>query len=97
MEEGKLCISSRAILEVGIMSVTKDELHKIIDRLSDSDTRSAYDYLKYLVERKRKSKTWAEIKQLLPDDEPLGKEELRQLEAPDDYITLEQAIEEYEI
>ncbi len=34
---------------------------------------------------------------MLPDDEPLGKEELRQLEAPDDSITLEQAIEEYEI
>ncbi len=79
------------------MSITKDDLHQIIDRLSDSDTASAYDYLKYLVERKRKNKTWAEIKQLPPDDIPLGKEELRQLEAPDDFITLEQAIEEYEI
>ncbi|MDD3880432.1 MAG: hypothetical protein PHP26_10690, partial [Syntrophomonas sp.] len=64
--------------------------------VSDSDTRSAYNYLKYLLERKRKNKTWAEIKQLLPDDEPLGKEELRQLEAPDDYIILEQEIEEYD-
>jgi len=79
------------------MSITKDDLHQIIDRLSDSDTASAYDYLKYLVERKRKNKTWAEIKQLPPDDISLGKEELRQLEAPDDFITLEQAIEEYEI
>ena len=79
------------------MSITKDDLHQIIDRLSDSDTASAYDYLKYLVEQKRKNKTWAEIKQLPPDDIPLGKEELRQLEAPDDFITLEQAIEEYEI
>jgi hypothetical protein len=82
---------------VEVMSITKDDLHQIIDRLSDSDTASAYDYLKYLVERKRKNKTWAEIKQLPPDDIPLGKEELRQLEAPDDFITLEQAIEEYEI
>ncbi len=79
------------------MSITKDDLHQIIDRLSDSDTASAYDYLKYLVEQKRKNKTWAEIKQLPPDDISLGKEELRQLEAPDDFITLEQAIEEYEI
>lgn len=81
------------------MSITKDELHKIIDRLSESDAASAYDYLRYLVERKkqRKNKTWAEIAQLTPDDEPLTEDELRQLNGPDDFISLKQAVEEYEI
>lgn len=81
------------------MSITKDKLHKIIDRLSESDAASAYDYLQYLVERKkqRKNRTWAEIAQLTPDDEPLTEDELRQLNAPDDFISLKQAVEEYEI
>jgi len=81
------------------LAVNKDALYTMIDRLSEADAASAYDYLQYLIERakQKKPKTWAEIAQLAPDDDPLNEEELRQLTAPDDYISLEQAIEEYGI
>ncbi len=81
------------------MSVTKDDLYKIIDRLSESDTASAYDYLQYLIERKkqRKQRNWDDLSQLPPDEDPLNEEELRQLKASDDYIPLEKAIKEYGI
>ncbi len=81
------------------MSITKEDLYKIIEKLSDSDTASAFDYLHYLVTRSKlaKNKTWAQIAELPPDNEPLNDEELRQLAAPEDYISIEQAIEEYDI
>ncbi len=81
------------------MSITKDDLYKIIEKLSDSDTASAFDYLHYLLTRSKpaKNKTWAQITELSPDNEPLNDEELRQLAAPEDYISIDQATEEYDI
>jgi len=81
------------------LSVTKDDLYKIIDHLSESDMASAYDYLQYLIERtkQRKQRNWADIAKLSPDDDPLNEEEMRQLNASDDYIPLEKTIKEYGI
>lgn len=81
------------------MSVTKRDLYKMVDLLNQSDAASAYDYLQYLIERAKQKnfKGWTEIAQLPPDNEPLNEEELRQLQAPDDYIPLEKAEKEYGI
>lgn len=86
-------------LKVNTMAITKNDLYKMIDRLSESDTASAFDYLQFLIIRSdaKKNRSWGEIAKLPPDGEPLGEEEVRQLAAPDDYIPLEQAAEEYEI
>lgn len=78
------------------MSVDKNELHKIVDQLSETDSTSAYDFMLYLISRK-KSRTWADIAKLPPDTEPLSEEEKRQLDAPEEYITLEEAKREYKL
>ncbi|NLB19136.1 MAG: hypothetical protein GX825_10535 [Syntrophomonadaceae bacterium] len=80
------------------MSITKDDLHKIIDQLSEKDRTSAYDYLLYLASRaKRKPLTWEEIAKLPPDTEPLSEEEKRQLDAPGEYVALDEIRHEYEV
>jgi hypothetical protein len=80
------------------MSITKDDLHRIIDQLSEKDRASAYDYLLFLVSRtKRKPLTWEEIAKLPPDTEPLSEEEKRQLDAPREYVALGEIKREYEI
>jgi hypothetical protein len=80
------------------MSITKDDLHKIIDQLSEKDRASAYDYLLYLASRtKRKPLTWEEIAKLPPDTEPLSEEEKRQLDAPGEYVALDEIRHEYEV
>lgn len=80
------------------VSLNKEILYKMIDQLSEKDQVSAYDYLLYLISRnRRKPLTWEEIAKLPPDTEPLSEEEKRQLDAPGEYVTLEEAGREYEI
>jgi hypothetical protein len=80
------------------MSLNKEILYKMIDQLSEKDQVSAYDYLLYLILRtKRKPSTWEEIANLPPDTEPLTEEEKRQLDAPGEYVTLDEIRLEYEI
>lgn len=88
-----------SVLEVNAMAITKDDLYKMIDRLSESDAASAFDYLQFLITRSgaKKNRSWGEITKLPPDGEPLSEEELRQLAAPDDYISLARAAKEYGI
>jgi len=80
------------------MSVTKGDLYKMIDKLSDADTTSAFDYLQYLVTRSIQTEngTWAQLAKLPPDNEPFNEEERRQLAAQDDYISIKQAEDMYE-
>lgn len=81
------------------MAVNKKDLHALIDLLNDADTISAYDYLQYLINwpKRKRSPIWSDIAKLAPDEEPFSDEEQRQLGAPDDYITLEEATKEYGI
>ena len=78
-----------------ILAKNKEELYLLIDRLHEADTKSAYDYLLFLVNRPKR--TWEDIAKLTPDDEFLNEEELRQLNSPDEYVSLEEAIDEYGI
>ena len=81
------------------MLVTKRDLYKMIDRLSESDTASVFAYLQFLITRSalKRSKIWDEIAQLPTDEEPLNEEEFRQMAAPGDYISLKQVVKEYGI
>ena len=69
----------------------------MIERLSEADRISAYDFLHFLLYRSKKKLSWAEIDQLNPDADLLTQEEKRQLEAPEEYITIEQAKQDYDI
>lgn len=90
---------NRYCSEVRNLSVTKNDLYKMIDKLNDADTTSAFDYLQYLVTRSMQAKngTWAQLAQLPPDDDPFNEEERRQFAAPEDYISIKQAEDEYDI
>lgn len=78
-----------------IVAKNKEDLYSLVDRLPEADTKSAYDYLLYLINRPLRE--WEDIAKLTPDDEPLNDEELRQLNSSNDYISLEDVIKEYGI
>jgi hypothetical protein len=77
------------------MSINKNELHEMIEQLRDADRATVYDFLQFLIERNGRGLTWEEIEKLEPDHEPLSDEEKQQLAAPREYISLDQAIDEY--
>ncbi|GGA38390.1 hypothetical protein GCM10007416_09120 [Kroppenstedtia guangzhouensis] len=58
------------------MSIEKDDLHKLVDRLREQDKKSAYDFLRYLIDRQKDP--YYEINQREPDDVPMNEEELEQ-------------------
>lgn len=77
------------------LAKNKEELYLLVDKLPEADTKSAYDYLLFLINRPRR--TWEDIVKHAPDEEPLDEEELRQLNSPDEYISFEEAIDKYGI
>ena len=78
------------------MVVRKEDIHRLVERLKDHDQKSAFDFLQYLIERSDKKTTgWVEIDKAKPDDEPLTKEELRQLYSDAGYVTGEEAKHEF--
>ncbi len=77
------------------LAKNKEELYLLVDKLPEADTKSAYDYLLFLINRSRR--TWEDIVKHAPDEEPLDEEELRQLNSPDEYISFEEAIDKYGI
>lgn len=78
------------------MSIRKKELHEMIDRLDQSNEKSAYDFLKFLTEYSYKD-YWDEIKNREPDDEPLSEEELEQLKGEKDYTPWEKVKNEFQL
>lgn len=58
------------------MSIKKDDLYKLVDRLREQDKKSAYDFLRYLIDRQKDP--YYEINQREPDDVPMNEEELEQ-------------------
>lgn len=78
------------------MVVRKEDIHNLIERLQETDQKTVYDFLQYLVERsERKSASWAEIDKTKPDEQPLTEEELRQLKSNAGYVTGEEAKREF--
>ena len=76
--------------------VRKDDIHRLVEHLKEDDQKSAFDFLQYLIERSdKKPAGWVEIDKAKPDDEPLNKEELRQLNSDAGYVTGEEAKREF--
>lgn len=75
------------------MSVSKDHIWQIFERLPETAQQSAYDYLQYL-SIKHNQLDWDEIKQLAPDEVPLSEEEQRQLNSDSGFMSWEEAMNE---
>lgn len=43
------------------MVARKEDLHKLIDHLNEADRKTAYDFLRYLINRSENNKDWDEI------------------------------------
>jgi hypothetical protein len=78
------------------MAIGKEEIYNLIERLPDNERKTAFDFLKYLVDRSaKKPDSWIEIDKAGTDDEPLTKEEIKQLKSDSGYITGEEAKREF--
>lgn len=74
------------------MAIHKDELYRLIDRLDRQDEKAAFDFLEFLVQRsKKKPESWEKIDKAEPEQEPLSKQELEQLNSDEGYISGEDA------
>ncbi|WP_232730016.1 hypothetical protein [Paenibacillus phocaensis] len=67
----------------------------MIDHLNEQDQNTAYDFLRYLIDRSENKMGWDEISRLEPDNEPLSDEELRQLKALTEFVSGEEAKREF--
>lgn len=77
------------------MVVRKEDLYHLIDHLNERDQNTAYDFLRYLIDRSENNKGWDEISRLEPDNEPLSDDELRQLKASTEFVSGEEAKREF--
>ena len=76
------------------MVVRKEDIHSLVERLQEQDQRTAFDFLEYLIKRADRA-GWSKIDKAKPDDEPLTKEELCQLNSDAGYVTGEEAKREF--
>jgi len=79
------------------MNVTKKKLNEMIDHLDYDDKHAVYEFISFLLYKSKKRLTWEEIDKLEPDNYNLTEEEKQQLNQVGDYISLEKAIDEYEL
>lgn len=77
------------------MSINKEDVINLFEKLPENAKQSAFDYMQYLSIRDRPD--WNEIARLDPDDVPLSDEELQQLNANEGFITGEEAKREYNL
>lgn len=73
----------------------KEDLYKLIDHLNERDQNTAYDFLRYLIDRSENKMGWDEISRLEPDNEPLSDEEPIQLKASTEFVSGEEAKREF--
>ncbi|WP_232699185.1 hypothetical protein [Brevibacillus daliensis] len=74
------------------MAVRKEDLHNLIDKLGETDKKTVFDFMKYLIDRsQKKPSSWSAIDAAEPDDIPLSQEENDQLNNNDEYISWEKA------
>ncbi|CUA80541.1 hypothetical protein [Anoxybacillus suryakundensis] len=70
------------------MAVDKKVLHEMIEQLSESDQKSAYEFLLYLLQRSKKDhKWWDEMEEVSEEEALLTEEENRQLQGDEGYMT----------
>lgn len=70
------------------MSIPNKDLHNLVDRLGEQEKRTAYDFLRYLIDRQQNP--YHNIDRLNPDDVPMNKEEQKQFDNEDtETISLE--------
>lgn len=79
------------------MAIRKEDLHRMVESLNNEDKKAAFDFMEFLIERSRnqKPKYWKNIDESESDNEPLTKEEMKQLESEEGYIIGEDAKREY--
>lgn len=79
------------------MAIHKEDLYRMLDSLSNEDKKATLDFIEFLIERskKQKPKPWQKIDELESDNESLTKEEVKQLESEEGYITGEDAKREF--
>ncbi|SHG38215.1 hypothetical protein [Ornithinibacillus halophilus] len=79
------------------MAICKEDLYRMVESLNDEDKKAAFDFMEFLIERskKQKPKSWQKIDELESDNELLTKEEVKQLECEDGYISGEDAKREF--
>jgi hypothetical protein len=78
------------------MATRREELYRLIDCLGHQDEKVVFDFLEFLVQRsKRKPTDWEKIDRAEPDDEPLSKQELEQLNSEEGYVSGEEAKREF--
>lgn len=78
------------------MAIRKEELYRLVDRLDKQDQKAAFDFLDFLVERSRKKPdAWEKFDKVEPDNEPLSKQELEQLNSEEGYVSGEDGKREF--
>jgi hypothetical protein len=75
-------------MEGPLLSIEKNDLYKLVDRLREQDKKSAYDFLRYLIDRQKDP--YYEINQREPDDVPMNEEELEQFR-DEEFVSWEEA------
>jgi hypothetical protein len=73
------------------VSITNDDLFKLVNILPEEAKQAAYDFLKSLTYTRP---DWDEIEEMEPDDIPLSAEELRQLNSDAGFVSWEDAMRE---
>jgi len=75
------------------MSISNDDLLKLVNILPEETKQSAYDYLRFLAIGHSRP-DWNEIIKMAPDDIPLSDEEIKQLKNKTDFVSWEDAMNE---
>ncbi len=74
------------------ISISNDDLYKLVNILLEETKQSAYDYLRFLAIGNVRP-DWDEIMKMEPDDIPLSAEEKKQLQSNNNkFMSLEDAI-----
>jgi hypothetical protein len=70
------------------MAIRKKDLYHLVDRLDQQDEKVAFDFLEFLIQRsKKKPEYWEKIDKAEPDNDPLSKQELEQLNSSNGYVS----------
>ncbi|MBG9794831.1 XRE family transcriptional regulator [Paenibacillus dendritiformis] len=78
------------------MTIRKEDLYNLVDRLQEQDQNTAFDFLQFLIDRsEKKGLEWKDIDCLEPDNEPLSKEEAEQLKSASGFLSGEDAKNEF--
>lgn len=75
------------------MSISNDDLYKLVNILPEETKQSAYDYLRFLAIGHPRP-DWDEIMKMEPDDIPLSAEEKKRLQNKNEFVSWEDAMNE---